>query len=344
MKKPPFANPDYAFRRKELRGLSAEISYAGALSFMRRKYSKDLSEADLAIIGVPFDLATTNRSGARLGPRAIRAASAMIACWSRIYPWDFDPFLRVAAVDWGDVPFDFGQAGTAPESIRSAVAEILDTGTATLALGGDHFVTYPILAAYAERYGPLSLIHFDAHSDTWRDLEGRTDHGTMFYHAAREGIVVPRRSAQIGLRTYNPETHGFNIFDARSVKVMGTATVAERVREIVGDNKCYITFDIDCLDPSYAPGTGTPEVGGLTTFEVQELLFGLRGVHAVGMDVVEVSPPYDHSEITALAGATVAFMLASLFAERFPRHSREDERDAKLAHNEQVNEKNGEKS
>ncbi|MDA7985169.1 MAG: agmatinase [Alphaproteobacteria bacterium] len=332
MQKPPFANPDFAFRRKDPRGLAAEVAYAGALSFLRRKYSKDLEDIDLAVIGVPFDLATTNRSGTRLGPRAIRAASSMIACWSRIYPWDFDTFLRIAAVDWGDISFDFGQPGTAPESIRGAVAEILATNTATLALGGDHFITYPILQAYAEKHGkPLSLIHFDAHSDTWRDPDGRIDHGTMFFHAARKGIVAPERSVQIGLRTYNPETHGFNIFDAGAVRSMGTKTVAERAREIVGDNPCYITFDIDCLDPAYAPGTGTPEPGGLTTTEARELLFGLRGVHVAGMDVVEVSPPYDHGEITALAGANIAFMLASLFAERFPRHPREDARAAKLS-------------
>ena len=329
--KAPFGKGDLAFRRRELRGLAPEVAYAGALSFLRRAYAKDLAGADLAIVGVPFDLATTNRPGARLGPRAVRAASSMIACWSRIHPWDFDPFLRIAAADWGDIPFDLGRPQLAPEAIRRTASEIAAEGPAILALGGDHFITYPLLQACAERHGPLSLVHFDAHSDTWRDEEGRIDHGTMFFHAAREGLIVPERSAQIGLRTYNPETHGFHIFDARSVKREGAAAVAERVRALVAEHPCYVTFDIDCLDPAFAPGTGTPEPGGLSYFEAQELLFALRGIRPVGMDVVEVAPAYDVGEATALAAAAIAFMLVSLFAENFPPHEREAERAARLA-------------
>ena len=327
----PFGRGDAAFLRQDLRGIAPEIAYAGATSFLRRRYSRDLSEADLAVVGVPYDLATTNRSGARLGPRAIRAASAMIACWTRIYPWDFDPMLRIAVADWGDVAFDHGLPDKIPDTITQTFREILASDTATLALGGDHFMTYPILRAYAEKHGALSLIHFDAHSDTWRDSHNRIDHGTMFFHAARAGLVVPERSAQIGLRTYNPESHGFNIFDARTVKQRGAKAVAREVRKLVGQNKCYLTFDIDCLDPAYAPGTGTPEMGGLTSYEAQELLYGLRGINLVGADVVEVAPPFDQAEITALAAATIGFMQISLFAENFPMHEREKSRARHLA-------------
>ena len=330
----PFGRGDAAFLRQDLRGIAPEISYAGATSFLRRRYTRDLTDTDLAIVGVPYDLATTNRSGTRLGPRAIRAASAMIACWTRIYPWDFDPMLRIAVADWGDLAFDHGLPHKIPDTITQTFHEILASDTATLALGGDHFITYPILRAYAEKHGALSLIHFDAHSDTWRDSHNRIDHGTMFFHAAREGLIVPARSAQIGLRTYNPESHGFNIFDARTVKEKGAQAVARQVRKLVGANKCYLTFDIDCLDPAYAPGTGTPEIGGLTSYEAQELLYGLRGINLVGADVVEVSPPYDQAEITALAAATLGFMQISLFAENFPVHERERQRALRLAETE----------
>jgi agmatinase len=171
-----------------------------------------------------------------------------------------------------------------------------------------------LLRAHAEKYGPLALIHFDAHSDTWEDDGERIDHGTMFYHAAKEGLVVPEHSAQIGLRTYNESTMGFNIFDGPTVHEQGAVAIAQQVKSIVGDRPCYLTFDIDCLDPSFAPGTGTPVVGGLSTHQALQLLQNLRGVNLVGMDVVEVAPPYDVSEITALAGATVALQQLCLWA------------------------------
>lgn len=175
-----------------------------------------------------------------------------------------------------------------------------------LSLGGDHFITLPLLRAHAKRHGPLALIHFDAHSDTWKDEDGRSDHGTMFFHAVREGIVVPERSVQIGIRTHNSDRMGFTWLDAAWVHENGAAAAITETLRIVGDHPAYLTFDIDCLDPSFAPGTGTPVVGGLTTYQAQSIIRGLKDVKLLAMDVVEVAPAYDHAEMTSLAAASLA--------------------------------------
>jgi agmatinase len=186
-----------------------------------------------------------------------------------------------------------------------------------LTFGGDHFISYPLLKAHARKYGTLSLIHFDAHSDTWPDEEGkRVDHGTMFWHAAREGLVDPARSVQIGLRTTNDDHMGFQVLDARQVHRRGCEAIVEAIRARVGDNPVYLTFDIDCLDPAFAPGTGTPVCGGLSTVQALEILGGLRGINLVGMDVVEVAPAYDHADVTSLAAATLAMEMLCLYAAR----------------------------
>lgn len=307
------ADSDLAFTRQALRGTIAEPAYGGALSFMRRRYTRDLAGVDVAVMGVPFDLAVSGRSGTRLGPRAVRAASSHIA-WSAPWPWAFDPFERLAVVDYGDCFFDPGYPAAIPEAIRQAARAVLAEGTALLTLGGDHFITWPLLQAHAERHGPLALIQIDAHSDTWEDAPGRIDHGTMLWHAVREGLIVPEHSVQVGIRTHNPDPLGVHVIDAREVHRSGPEAVAERVRGIVGQRPCYLTFDIDALDPSAAPGTGTPVIGGLTTFQAQEILRGLEGIALRGMDVVEVSPPHDVSEITALAAATLACDLLALYA------------------------------
>jgi len=306
---------DNAFTAKDPRGLVAHSpAFAGAPSFLRRKYSRDLDGIDVAVTGVPMDTATSHRPGARFGPRAIRAISSNLA-WARPWPWDIDPMEALAIVDYGDCQFDYGDPASVPAAITAHIATILAAGAATLVLGGDHFVTYPVLQAYAQHHGPLSLVHFDAHSDTWPD-EGseRVDHGTMFYHAVRKGLVVDKRSVQIGLRTVNDDPMAFNILDARFVHEHGPAEVARRVKEVVGDHKVYLTFDIDCLDPSVAPGTGTPVCGGLSSWQALEIVRGLAGIDLVGMDLVEVAPAYDVGEITALAGATLAAEFLCLFA------------------------------
>jgi len=307
---------DFAVTRDSLYGTTPEPTYAGITSFMRRKYTKDLSGVDVAVTGMPLDTATTNRPGARFGPRAIRSASTIMA-WERPYGMEFDPFDKLAVADVGDCFFDFGQPEKVPDQIEAHAWSIINEGPGLLSLGGDHFVAYPILKAHARKHGaPLSLLHFDAHSDTWADPHSRIDHGTMFYWAAKNGIVDPATSVQIGLRTSNPDTLGFNIIDAPQVHANETATIIDQIRDFLSDRPVYLTFDIDCLDPSFAPGTGTPVCGGLSSHQAMTILRGLAGINVVGMDIVEVAPAYDVGEITALAAVHLAMEMLYLFAQR----------------------------
>jgi agmatinase len=308
---------DHAFTGKSLYGTQYEHMYSGALSFLRRRYTRDLEGVDVAVTGIPFDLATSNRPGTRFGPAGIRAASAQLS-WGPPWPWGFDPTDRLAVIDYGDCMFDYGRPEGIPSEIEAHAEAIIARGVSLLCLGGDHFVTLPLLRAHAKRHGPLALIHFDAHSDTWKDEVARTDHGTMFFHATHEGIVVPERSVQIGIRTHNSDPMGFTWLDAAWVHENGVdAAIAETVR-IVGDHPAYLTFDIDCLDPSYAPGTGTPVVGGLSTFQAQSIIRGLARINLVAMDIVEVAPAYDHADITSLAAASLALDYLCLRAHKLP--------------------------
>ena len=304
---------DQAVHRSDLYGTFAEPTYGGVLSFMRRKYTRELKGVDVAVTGIPFDTATTNRPGARFGPRAIREASTQLS-WAKLDGWEFDAFDKLAVIDYGDCDFDHGRPETIPAHIKEHTLHIISEDIGLLTLGGDHFITYPVLKAHAEHYGSLSLIHFDAHSDTWEDDDGRVDHGTMFYHAAKDGIVNAEQSVQIGLRTFNEDTFGFNVLNATWVHEQGVSAVVEQIRKIVSDNKCYLTFDIDCLDPSYAPGTGTPVIGGLSTYQAQQILRGLAGINLIGMDLVEVAPAYDVGDITSLAGASLALEMLYIYA------------------------------
>ncbi len=308
---------DQAFLRESLYGTRHESTYAGALSFMRRKYTRDLDGVDVAVSGVPLDTATTNRPGARFGPAAVRAASAHLA-WGPPWPWGFDPFDRLAVVDYGDCAFDHGAPAEIPATIEAHAARIIDTGVSMLTFGGDHFITLPLLRAHAKRHGPLSLLHFDAHSDTWSDEGGRVDHGTMFWYAVKEGIIDPARSVQVGIRTHNADPLGITWLDAAWVHENGEQKTIEAVKRIVGEHKVYLTFDIDCLDPCFAPGTGTPVCGGLSTAQAQTVIRGLDGVDLVAMDVVEVAPAYDIGEITALAAASIALDYLCLRARDLP--------------------------
>lgn len=304
---------DLAFNRAERRGLAYENAFGGALSFLRRRYSKDLAGVDLAITGVPFDQAVTNRPGARLGPRAIREASALQP-FDAPYGWGFDPLSTFDIIDYGDLAFDYARVSEFPVALETHIAGIIAGGAGALTLGGDHYISLPILKAMAAKHGPLSLIHFDAHSDTWPDDDmERIDHGTMFYKAVKLGLVDPARSVQIGIRTDNPDTLGFHIIDARAVHEKGAAWVASEVHRIVGQEAAYLSFDIDCLDPAFAPGTGTPVWGGLASWQAAAILRDLAGVRLVGGDIVEVSPPYDTSGATAIAGAHVAMEILCLY-------------------------------
>lgn len=303
---------DQAFTRDDLKGASFENTFGGATSFLRRKYTKDLTGVDLAVTGVPFDQAVTNRPGTRFGPRAIREASTLQP-YDPPYGWGFDPLEDFAIADVGDLAFDYANIAGTPAAIEAHIAGILAADVGTVTLGGDHFITLPILRAYAAKYGPLGVIQFDAHSDLWADDDmDRVDHGTFMYKAVKLGLVDPKRSVQIGIRTECDDYCGIEYIDARTVHEKGAAWVVSRAKDIVGDGATYVTFDIDALDPAFAPGTGTPVWGGLASWQAAAMLRDLAGINMVGGDVVEVSPAYDSGGITAVAGAHVAFELCCL--------------------------------
>ncbi|WP_343502590.1 agmatinase [Alloyangia pacifica] len=304
---------DHAFTRQELKGPSFENVFGGAVSFLRRRYTKDLSGADIAVTGVPFDQAVTNRTGTRFGPRAIREASLLQPC-DAPYGWGYDVLSEFAIADYGDLAFDYANVPAFPDTLEAHIAGILATETATVTLGGDHSITLPILKAYATKYGPMSVIQFDAHTDTWADDDfNRIDHGTFMYKAVKLGLVDPTRSVQIGIRTDNPDTLGFNIIDARELHRIGPEAAAAKAREIVRGHPVYLSFDIDALDPAFAPGTGTPVWGGLSSHQAAVCLRELAGINLVGGDIVEVSPPFDTTGATAIAGAHVATELLCLW-------------------------------
>jgi len=305
---------DAAFTRADLKGLSFENAFAGAPSFLRRRYSKDLTGVDVAITGIPFDQAVTHRPGTRFGPRAIREASSLQP-YDPPYGWDgYSPLEDLAIVDYGDMALDYAQTADLPPRIEAHVGGILEAGAAAICLGGDHSITLPILRAHVAKHGPLALIQVDAHTDTWPDDDpARIDHGTFCYTAVKEGLIDVARSAHIGIRTVVEDNLGIAVFDARAVQEDGPKAVADAVRARVGDAPCYLSFDIDGLDPAFAPGTGTPVWGGMSSAQAAILLRELKGIRLVGGDVVEVSPPYDHAGITAVAGAHVAMELLCLW-------------------------------
>ncbi len=310
--KPPI---DHAFRSATLKGGADDPTYAGALSFMRRRYARDLTGVDLAILGVPLDVTVTNRPGARFGPQAIRRASAIFDGDPQ-YPFGVDLFANIAAVDCGDVALDLHNPLTIPETIEAEARRVLDSDVHLFVLGGDHFVTWPLLKAHAAKYGPLALVQFDAHQDTWADDGTKLSHGSFVGRAVRQGIINPDHSIQIGIRTQAPEDCGIEIIPAYDVHRLSPDVVAKHIVKRVGDMPAYLTFDIDCLDPAFAPGTGTPVAGGLSSAQALMALEGLGEVDFVGGDVVEVSPPYDHADITAIAAATVAQHYIGLLAAR----------------------------
>ncbi|TKT81447.1 agmatinase [Aquamicrobium sp. LC103] len=309
---------DRAFTARKAVGSEAEPTYAGALSFMRRKYSKDVRDADAVVWGIPFDAAVSNRPGARFGPQAIRRASA-ISDVDPQYPFDMDLFDAMAVVDYGDCLLDYGNHQKTPAAIEREAGKILKQAGFLLSLGGDHFVTWPLLKAHAAVHGPLALVQFDAHQDTWFDDGKRIDHGSFVARAARDGIIDPERSIQIGIRTHAPEDFGIKIIHGHEVEEMRASDIAYAILERTGGKKTYVTFDIDCLDPAFAPGTGTPVAGGPSSAKMLSVLRQLGGLDVVGADVVEVAPAYDHADITAIAGATVAMHYLGLLAEKLAR-------------------------
>lgn len=286
-----------------------DIPLYGAIStFMQFPALLDLasSEAEVVVSGIPFDMATSGRPGARFGPQGIRRASANLAWEGRRWPWEFALDERLHVADIGDVLFKHGEPQTLVDNLEAHATKILNTGKSLLSFGGDHFVTLPLLRAHAAKFGPVALIHFDAHTDTYSD-GNRYDHGTVFYHAVNEGLIDTEHSIQIGIRTtYSRDNHPFEVLDAAWVNDHSPVEVLERIKARVGDKQTYLSFDIDGLDPAFAPGTGTPVVAGIGIDCALKVIRGLVGINLIGMDVVEVAPAYDHAEITSLAAATLA--------------------------------------
>ena len=296
--------------------------YMDIATFMRLPLIADPASYDLALVGVPYDGAVTNRPGARHGPREVRSASSMMRA---IHPLTrLNPYDTLKVRDGGDVPFkEVYEPQAAHRDIERFISTFSEVGTQIIAIGGDHSITLPVLRGleYSE---PLGLIHVDAHTDTWDEFMGsRYTHGAPFRRAVEEGLVDPERTVQIGIRgaqnstegwDYSSET-GMRVLFMHEVEQMGIEAVIEEARRVVGDGPVYLSFDIDSLDPAFAPGTGTPEAGGFTSREALRLLRGFQGVTLVGADVVEVAPPFDPTGSTSALAATIAYELICLMAE-----------------------------
>jgi agmatinase len=306
------------------RPLDAQVipRFAGIRTFMRAPHVTDLAGVDAAVYGIPFDTATSYRTGARFGPEAIRSASSLL----RPYNPGFDVNLvdALSIVDYGDLPVSPGATERTYAQVEEALAPIVDAGVFAAALGGDHSITLAELRVLARKHGPLALVQLDSHGDVWEQYFGQPYfHGTTFKRAVEEGLLDAASSVQAGMRgsLYGAEDIqiardlGFSVLSTDELRDLGPVAYGELVRRRVGDRPAFVSFDIDFLDPAFAPGTGTPEVGGFSTAEALAFVRALRGISLVGCDIVEVSPPYDGpGMVTALAGATVLYELLSLRA------------------------------
>ena len=296
--------------------------FAGVRTFMREPHTTDLACVDAAVYGIPFDTATTYRTGTRFGPEAIRSASALLRPYNPALAVNVVETLSI--VDYGDLPVSPGDTLRTYGQVEEALAPVVEAGVFPLALGGDHSVTLAELRALSRRHGPLALLQFDAHGDTWDEYFGqRYFHGTTFLRAQEEGLIEPSASVQAGLRgslfedgdIESARKLGFTVVSCDELRTLGPEGYADLVRGRIGSHPVFVSFDVDVLDPAFAPGTGTPEVGGLSTAEALAFLRALRGIRLAGADVVEVSPPYDGpGQQTALAAANVAYELLSLRA------------------------------
>ena len=276
-------------------------------NFMRMERRESAEGLDFAIYGIPFDTACSYRVGARFGPQAIRAISTMMKTNNPVHEVNILDYLKGA--DLGDVNVVPGYIHPTYEAIEAFVDEIVEAGAIPIALGGDHSVTLGELRSIAKKHGKVSLLHFDSHADINDTVFGeKYNHGTPFRRALEEGLIDPHKSVQIGMRgsIYDKgefalaKELGFTTIPTHKVREMGIAQTIKKAREVIGDNKVFLTFDIDFVDPAYAPATGTPEVGGYTSYEAIEIIRALKGMNFVGMDLVEVAPPYDSAEITSL--------------------------------------------
>src|SRR5438552_3424519 len=291
-------------------------------TFMLLPFAESPANLDVALMGIPYDGGTSYRTGARFGPRAVREQSSLIRPWHPVLK--VHPFERLRVADYGDIDVVPISIERTYEEIERGVQRVVEAGAVPVCVGGDHSITLPILRAIARRHGPVRVVHFDAHPDTWDEYFGsKYFHGTPFRRAIEEGLIDSRRMIQVGIRgpLYGPEDfafhqqHGIEFHRIESVKEQGTAWVAERFSRLRTGGPVYCSFDIDAVDPAYAPGPGTPEVGGLTSYEALVLVRALAGMPLVGADVVEVSPLYDGpGQITALLAANLLFELVSVLA------------------------------
>jgi len=289
--------------------------YSGDISFLRAGRANNPKGVDIAVMGIPYDLGTTGRPGTRFGPRGVREQSLAAGefKWG-VWPWDYDVRDKHVVRDLGDLTGFTAYPDRLCPIVEERALEILNAGSSLFSIGGDHFVSYPLLRAHAKKYGPLALVQFDAHSDTW--ISDDLNHGTMFYHAIKEGIIDLAHSVQVGLRTPNPDMHGILNLDADMCLTTPATEIAAKIRDRVGSAQAYLTFDIDFLDPAYAPATGTPVSGGPSVGYGRHVLQALKGLNIVGGDLVEVAPHYEGpAQITALAGATLGADILYLIGE-----------------------------
>jgi agmatinase len=303
--------------------------YAGPSTFARLPELRDVPRCDVAIVGVPFDAGTSYRPGARFGPQAIRQASRHLR--TQFHPaYGTEPFMEQQVADAGDIacnPFNIAEAVA---QIQSAATDLLGRVGGIISMGGDHTIALPLLRAVNQQVGPVALVHFDAHLDTWDTYFGAPDtHGTVFRRAGEEKLFLDHASMHVGIRgplysrddLKRDEDLGFKIVHCDEFESDGIDKVVERIRKRVGDHPLYLSIDIDVLDPAHAPGTGTPEIAGMSTRELLNVLRGLAGLRIASADVVEVAPAYDHAELTSLAAATVIYEITNLFA-RSPINTR----------------------
>ena len=298
--------------------------YAGLTTFARLPRLEDVDDYDVAVVGVPWDSGVTYRPGARFGPSAIRQASRLLRPYNPAL--DVQPFRDAQVVDAGDVaanPFDIPRA--IDETREGLAALITPAGRPVLSLGGDHTMALPALQAMHSVHGPLALVHFDAHLDTWNTyFDAPYTHGTPFRRASEQGLIVQGHSAHVGIRgslydrqdLLDDQELGFTIVHCRDIDRIGVDGIVERVVDRVGDHPVYVSIDIDVLDPAFAPATGTPEAGGMTSRELLGVLRAMRELRLVGADIVEVSPVYDHAEVTAVAAANIAYELVTIMSEK----------------------------
>ncbi|WP_269409903.1 agmatinase [Lentibacillus daqui] len=295
--------------------------YTGPRTFMRLEYLPTTEDVDFAVIGVPFDTAASNRTGQRYGPQHIRNFSVLLRPYNP--DQDINIFDYCSGVDYGDIDIIPGNIHRTYDNIVQALEPILDKEIIPVMMGGDHSITLGHLRAFAKKYGPIALVHFDSHSDTWDNYFGeKYVHGTPFRRAVEEGLIDVEHSIQVGMRgpLYGPEDIedardlGYEVIPMKEVREIGYDKVMERIHARAGDRPVFVTYDIDFLDPAYAPGTGTPEVGGPTSYEALEYVRGLNGLDIKGFDLVEVLPSYDSGEITAVAASSVIFEMITLIA------------------------------